>query len=402
MLDAVEEGGVETNMQAKGPLLFPSRLRTEGDQAPSQDEVLRARVAAFERAERLAEIGSYQVELGTLVIRWSPHMFRLYGLAPDDPQPTAEEALAMIHRDDVEGLTLAAHELVARGHVDPIAFRVNARDGVVRTLLARMALVYDDSGQKPLLICGTASDESARLRTERLTNRGERLIDVGRVVGGVAHDWNNLLSVIVASASLAQRASTEPEVKLELTRLLSACESSATLLRHMLAFSRRQELARRLVGLDEVLAPIEWMVKRLLGPRVELTIALTKEPWQIIGDPGGIERAVVNLALNARDAMPHGGHAKLTLENRANRDASAPFGKDYAVLSLTDDGVGMSSETKVRAFEPFFSTKGEAGTGLGLATVKAIVKDHGGLTEIESDEGKGTTIRLLFPRAPAP
>lgn len=390
-------------IDAKGPPLpFPFRTRTEGESTPSKDEVLLARLAAFERAERLADIGSFQVEVATLTIRWSPHMFRLFGLPPEARQPTSDEFLGMIHPEDVDMVTMAASELLRRGHVEPFTYRVNARDGVQRTLLARMELVYDETGTTPLLICGTASDETARLRAERLTSRGERLIDVGRVVGSVAHDWNNLLSVIVASATLALRGTTEAPVKAELTRLLSACESSATLLRQMLAFSRRQELARRLIGLDEVLAPIEWMVKRLLGPRVEVSIEITRDPWRIIGDPGGIERALVNLALNAREAMPNGGNVKITVENREASEragAGAAEPKAYTVLSMTDDGAGMSKETRERAFEPFFSTKGESGTGLGLSTVQAIVKDHGGLVELESEEGKGTTVRLLFPRA---
>ena len=273
------------------------------------------------------------------------------------------------------------------------------RFAVVGGVTGGEAMAATDASHQRPIAQSTISDETARLRMERLTNGGERLIDVGRVVGSVAHDWNNLLSVIVASATLAQRASTEAEVKVELARLLSACESSATLLRQMLSFSRRQELSRRLIGLDEVLAPIEWMVKRLLGPRVALTIEIVDEPWQIIGDPGGIERALVNLALNAKDAMPDGGKAKITVENRAGGDASEA---DYAVLAFTDDGVGMSAATRARAFDPFFSTRGDAGTGLGLATVSAVARDHGGVAELESDEGKGTTIRLCFPRASDP
>jgi signal transduction histidine kinase len=301
----------------------------------------------------------------------------------------------MTHPEDVEDVALAMRRLLGEGRTEPFSFRVLARDGVERTLLARVELLYDESGHTPVMVAGTLSDESARLRTERLVTRGEKLIDVGRVVGSVAHDWNNLLSVIVASATLAGRASTEPAVKAELKRLLDTCESSATLLRQMLAFSRRQELTRRVIGLDEVLAPIEWMVRRLLGPRVELVLDITRDPWQIVGDPGGIERAVVNLALNAREAMAGGGYVTIRVENRA---AAGPMGKEYVVLSVIDDGAGMSQETAARAFEPFFTTRSE-GTGLGLSTVQAMVKSHGGKVELESAEGQGTTVRLSFPRA---
>ena len=241
---------------------------------------------------------------------------------------------------------------------------------------------------------------------ERAQGRAERLEALGRLTGGVAHDFNNLLTVILgcAEALLAER-SDDPVVTEMAGMIRIAGERGAELNSQLLSFARRQPLEPKPVDVDLLIGELEPLLRRSIGEDVELVVARTIDAWHAVADPAQLETAVLNLALNARDAMPSGG--KLTIETAnvsldggyAGRHAEVRPG-DYVMVAVTDTGEGMSSHVADHAFDPFFTTKAVGkGTGLGLSMVYGFVKQSGGHVKIYSEPGLGATIKLYIPKA---
>jgi signal transduction histidine kinase len=227
---------------------------------------------------------------------------------------------------------------------------------------------------------------------------------VGQLTGGIAHDFNNLLTVVVGHLEMAQdRVSADPRTVASLQAALRAAERGAALTRHLLAFARRQHLDPRLVDIRGVLSAAERLLEQTIGPEIELVIRSEHDLHPAWIDPNQLELAILNLALNARDAMPGGGVLGISAENRQGDVGDLPAElqpDDYVVISVTDTGIGMNKETLQRAFEPFFTTK-EAGrgSGLGLSIVHGFAAQSGGLVEIASTPGEGSKVDLWLPRA---
>jgi PAS domain S-box-containing protein len=250
---------------------------------------------------------------------------------------------------------------------------------------------------------GVFRDVTERKRLEQQLLQSQRMDAVGRLAGGVAHDFNNLLTVIngYCDFALQQIAASDP-LRHDIEEIHRAGERAAELTRQLLAFSRRQVLQPKVVDLNAAVAGMGKMLERLIGEHIELATAPGPSLGRIMADPGQLEQVIVNLAVNARDAMPGGG--KLLLETR-NVELGEAYSeahpyvepKPYVMLSVSDTGPGMDAATRAQIFEPFFTTK-EHGTGLGLATVYGIVKQSGGSIEVYSEPGRGTTFKLYFPR----
>lgn len=227
---------------------------------------------------------------------------------------------------------------------------------------------------------------------------------VGQLTGGIAHDFNNLLTVIVGHLEMAQdRVSADPRTVTLLQASLRAAERGAALTRHLLAFARRQHLDPRPVDISGVLSAAERLLEQTIGLEIELVIRSELDLHAAWIDPNQLELAILNLALNARDAMPGGGVLRISAENRRRDIGKLPAElqpDDYVVISVSDTGIGMNKETLQRAFEPFFTTK-EAGrgSGLGLSIVHGFAAQSGGLVEIASILGEGTKVDLWLPRA---
>jgi signal transduction histidine kinase/ActR/RegA family two-component response regulator len=243
-------------------------------------------------------------------------------------------------------------------------------------------------------------------RTEALERQGEvlrhaqRMESVGRLAGGVAHDFNNLLTVVLANASMLLRGSLlRGSTRTAVEEVRGAAERGANLVRQLLAFSRRQKLAPRVLDLNKLVIDMERLLRRIIGDNIILDVTLAPTPAMVRADPGQLEQVIINLATNARDAMFGGG--RLAIETSlvsAEGDAALPSG-DYVVLEVSDSGVGMDLETRRRAFEPFFTTKeiGQ-GVGLGLATVYGVVDQSGGRVLVDSQPGKGSSFKVYLPR----
>ena len=245
-------------------------------------------------------------------------------------------------------------------------------------------------------------DVGERRRLEEQLRHAQKMEAVGQLAGGVAHDFNNLLTAIVSFARLVQEAlppghASHPDVR----EIVSAADRAAALTRQLLAFSRRQRLAPRVIDLAGVVRGMEPMLRRMVGERVTLEVEI-RAPGRVLADPGQLELAVLNLTVNARDAMPDGGRLVISVDERSAAEASAEdpgLSGPVALLSVQDGGVGMDEATLARAFEPFFTTKplGQ-GTGLGLATVHGIVSQSGGAIRVRSAPGQGSEFRIILPR----
>jgi nitrogen-specific signal transduction histidine kinase len=236
-------------------------------------------------------------------------------------------------------------------------------------------------------------DITERKRLEEQLHHSQRLEAVGRLAGGVAHDFNNLLMVITGySHMLLDAMHPSDPARLDLEQVVKASERATDLTRQLLAFSRRQGVRASLVDLNALVRDMDRMLRRMLGEDIEFEAILAPQLNAVRADPGQIEQVILNMVVNARDAMPGGG--KLLLETR---NAGTPA-RDCVTLSIRDTGIGMDAQVLSRIFEPFFTTK-EHGTGLGLATSYGIIKENGGDLRVESEPGKGTTFRVELPVA---
>ena len=273
-------------------------------------------------------------------------------------------------------------------------------DGEEREFFCAGRVLPGDEGQ-PARLVGVAQDVTERVRAERERDRlegelqqAQRLESIGQLAGGVAHDFNNLLAAILDYAGVAKEQVTDARVRESLTEIERAAERAAALTRQLLTFGSRDEVRPADLDVNAVLHGIAGMLHRTAGDRVDVEMRLAEDLWQVRADRGQVEQVLVNLTLNARDAMPDGGVLRIETWNVEGRN-----GRGGRVrLVVHDTGSGMSTEVREHAFEPFFTTKdaGE-GTGLGLATVYGIVKSAGGDVTIESEPGQGTTVMVELP-----
>jgi signal transduction histidine kinase/ActR/RegA family two-component response regulator len=275
-----------------------------------------------------------------------------------------------------------------------------------------LALLEELAGNLSYALDVLDARESARKgeaqleKTQQQLQQAQKMEAVGRLAGGVAHDFNNLLTVIQGYGELLQASlEGDAEKRESVVEIIKAAERATALTRQLLAFSRQQVLEMRVLDVGAVVADTEKMLKRLIGEDVEVVVERPAALGLVKADPGQIEQVVLNLAVNARDAMPGGGRLTLAL---ANADLEVPFAAAqdsippgrYVVLSVTDTGTGMDAETLGHIFEPFFTTKERGkGTGLGLATVYGIVRQTGGYMAVETAPGAGTTFRVYLLRS---
>lgn len=279
------------------------------------------------------------------------------------------------------------------------------RDELEARVQQRTAELEHTNEELLRVIAEQLKTEKALQRSQEQLQHAQRLEAVGRLAGGIAHDFNNLLSVVLGySISIASELPEDSAMRADLEEIRRAGERAAELTQQLLAFGRQQVLEPRVVDLNDVMLRVDRMIRRILGEDIELVTLPAHPLWKVKVDPGQIEQVILNLAINARDAMPEGGRLTVETGNLTIDDdyaqlnvGSAPG--PHVMLSVSDTGIGMPKETQAKIFEPFFTTKEKGkGTGLGLSTVFGIVKQSGGHIWLYSEPGKGTTFKLCFPR----
>lgn len=263
-------------------------------------------------------------------------------------------------------------------------------------------ILPDRTGRK--YIGGVGVDVTERNRLELHRRQSQKLEAVGQLAGGIAHDFNNILAIIMGYGETALgRVEPGSAASRDLEDIMKAADRGAGLIRQLLAFSRQQVIWPRIVDVNSALIETDKILHRLVGENIHMTLLLGSDIGCVKAEPGQIEQVVMNLAVNARDAMPQGGQLTIETTNARVDESEAErhnvAAQEYVVLQISDTGMGMSPETKARIFEPFFTTKETGrGTGLGLATCYGIVKQSGGFIKVESEIGKGSTFSVLFPR----
>jgi two-component system cell cycle sensor histidine kinase/response regulator CckA len=355
------------------------------------------------RAQEVAHFGTWEMEVATGAARCSAEAYRLSGLRPDSGPLTYERLIGTVHPEDRAGIdSLIRASLEGGVPLLPHEYRVQRADGSVRVLSGTVTTERDVSG-KVVRLVGSVQDVTERRLLEAQLREAQKLEAIGRLAGGVAHDFNNLLTVILGFVETMLDGMPEGDRQrggAEQIRL--AARRAAGLTQQLLAFGRRQMFRLEVFDLNEVLGEMREILRRLIGEQIEITISPGARVATIKADRGQIEQVVLNLALNARDAMPAGGRLAIATAN-VDPPGGWPAGAAAApclVLTVTDTGIGMSPELQAHIFEPFYTTKDVGqGTGLGLATVHGIVSQTGGRIEVRSAPGQGTRFLVHLPCA---
>jgi PAS domain S-box-containing protein len=373
--------------------------------AKREAENARAQAEAKYRmlVEQVAAI-SYIAELG-IHGEWlyvSPQVETMFGFSAEEWLMDSRAWTQHVHPEDHK-IVEAAEEVSKRGERFQAEYRVVRKDGRV-IWVSDTAVVVAGSDAHPLME-GIIVDITERKQLETQLQQARRMEAIGRLAGGIAHDFNNLLTIIKGYTELAlNRPRISAELQADVERIEDASERAGTLVRQLLAFSRRQVLQPKLIDLNGIVLGLDKLLRRLMDEDIQMTTIPGKDVGTIKADPGQMEQVIMNLVVNARDAMPNGG--RLTVET-ANVDLDAAYASDhatvkpgsYVMLAVSDTGTGMSPETVAHIFEPFYTTKESGrGTGLGLSTVYGIVKQSGGYIWVYSEPGRGASFKVYLPR----
>jgi len=365
--------------------------------------------AVFDAEERMrfaleaSQIGVWEANLRTGAAYWSDTCHTMHGVPPGAFGNTFEAFLDRIDEEDRDAIRAKIDEAIRTRTDALLEYRTTWPDGSTHWITAIGRFSFDASGA-PTRGAGIVSDVTERRSLEEQLRQSQKMEAVGQLAGGVAHDFNNLLTAILGFAGFIAESLPETDPRLgDVEEIRHAAERAATLTRQLLAFSRKQIFAVRVLRIGDVVGELTPMLRRLLGESIDLATIVGDRSF-VKADPGQLQQVIVNLAVNAHDAMRDGG--RLTIETSdvvldelfAQRHPSVRPGP-HVKLTVADTGHGMDAATKKRIFEPFFTTKPQGqGTGLGLATVYGIVKQSGGSIWVESEPGRGTTFTVFVPK----
>ncbi len=390
-------------------------LALEVDERQSAVRTLRERAEQLRLALAAGRMGVWGWDLDSGQIHWDDGVAEVFGQENAESPAAADAVLALLSATERAEVVQQVAATVDTGVPLQVELRVRGSDGAERTVLSTAELQRDPAtGGKRLL--GVIMDVTTRTRLEQQLHHAQKMDAVGTLAGGIAHDFNNLLTAILGFARLAHetidRASSLDAQALEgvrddLSELIRAGDRAALLTAQLLAFSRQQVVQSIPVDVNGVVEELKRMLSRLLDERITLITEPATAPAVVRGDPGQLSQVLLNLVVNARDAMPEGGTITVSTARHVLDGGSPANGVvaneeivdgDWVELRVSDTGSGMSGEVQSRMFEPFFTTKPTGqGTGLGLSTVYGIVSAVGGRILVESREGAGTTIRVLWP-----
>jgi len=353
-------------------------------------------------AQRISHIGSWEWDLINNKMSWSDEMCCVLGLCSDECNATYEKIISIIHPDDQERVRQAYTDSVKNKTHCNINYRLLMQDGSIKNVYGRCETFYDDDGI-PVRSNGTVQDITTQVVMEETIRRTQKMDALGKLTGGVAHDYNNMLGVVMGYAELLERGlSEEPKLASYAHEIHHAGERGARLTKKLLSFSRTDESDVEKLNLNTLLQDQQHMLEKTLTVRIKLVLDLEDGLWPIWVNDNDMEDAILNLSINAMHAMEGKGELTIQTRNRKiNHDEAELLNLtsgDYILFSITDTGIGMDKEMMNKIFEPFFTTKGEKGTGLGLSQVYGFVQRSRGVAKVYSEPDHGSQFVLYFPR----
>ena len=411
-IEALVSGQVDAvvDAESKSPVLLAeaqAAVRASERQLQEQAATLRASEARTRYALDAARMRLAELDLVTNEVTWSPTMAMMKGLASEQAPTRMEGLMALIHADDRQRVEEQLTKTRCEGTDGELEFRVRSPDGGMHWINGLVTVLRDDTGAMTRLL-GVGSKIDERKALEAQFRQMQQMEAVGLLAGGVAHDFNNMLGVIMGHADLAMQ-SLDPAAPAmqDLAEIHVAAERSAKLTRQLLAFARKQEIAPRILNLNERVSHLLHILQRILGENVALEWLPAAALWPTRLDPSQLDQILINLSVNARDATRDVGTltiatANCTLDAKYCSAHVDAVPGDFVRLTVQDTGSGMSDDVLAHVFEPFFTTKGIGeGTGLGLATVYGVVRQSGGFITVSSEVGRGSTFAIFFPRSAA-
>ena len=393
--------------------ILARKLRVKEMELGAALEKLSLSERRLKKAQALALVGNWELDLRTMDVWGSEEVFCLYGLEGAAAKVPLSEVQDCVFEEYRPAMDLALKRLINGEAEYSEEFRIKKADnGEIRFIHSKAELVSDQAG-KPVKVLGVLQDitdrklaEEKLLESEARLRQSQKLEAMGQLAGGVAHDLNNLLGPILAYADFLGKSLPPGDTRLDdIAEIVKAADHAAALVRKLLAFSRKQVMAPKIMDLNTVVSEMEKMLTRVIGENVRLDAALGTALGPVKVDPGQLEQVIFNLVLNARDAMPAGGDihiatSLLDLKAPAHAVGGALAAGRYIELSVKDSGTGMDETIQKKIFDPFFTTKAAGkGVGLGLSTVYGIVKQSGGDIMVESSPGAGSVFRICFPLA---
>jgi two-component system cell cycle sensor histidine kinase/response regulator CckA len=371
----------------------------------------RALAAAEERmrfALEASRVGIWEVDGATGAARWSEIMEALHGIPAGTFRGTFEAFIDRVHPEDRQPVREGIESAIRKQTDSHTIYRTTWPDGSLHWISSVGRSLHSEGGAT-LRATGIGMDVTEYHVLEEQYRQSQKIEAIGQLAGGVAHDFNNILTAIQGfSELLCEELGPDSPHQADLGEIKRAADRAATLTRQLLAFSRRQIVEPRVFDLRDSLTAMEALLRPLIGENVTVVVTTAPDVGPVTADPGQIEQVILNLALNARDAMPQGGSllmelANVELDESYVRQHVGAVPGQYVMLAVSDTGAGMDAETREHIFEPFFTTKERGkGTGLGLSTVFGIVKQSGGCIGVYSELGSGSTFKVYLPRANAP
>jgi PAS domain S-box-containing protein len=367
-------------------------------------------------AQRLANLGNWVWHVDEDKVAWSDQLTDIYGLKPGGFDGTFEGYLRLVHPDDRERI----REAITQAFQSRRGFRIDERivrpNGDIKHLQSVGEVIKDDRGQVVRML-GVCQDVTERVQAEGALRESEeklaqahKMEAIGQLTGGIAHDFNNILMIVSGHAEMLRRRLSEPKARKGIDAIAAAARRGEGLTRQLLTFSRRQPLSPEVIGLKQRIEAVRDMLVGSLRGNIALAVDIPEDIWRVEVDVAEFELALVNIAVNARDAMPEGGSFTVTARNVRASDARKTKDSpgDHVELTLADTGTGIPPDVIAKIFDPFFTTKAIGkGTGLGLSQVYGFVSQSRGVVTAASEAGRGTTFTLCLPRsharaAPAP
>jgi len=369
----------------------------------SREEELKTSRYDLNEAQHLAKIGSWKLDIVNDEFDWSDEVYNIFELAPKEHGSSYEKLLEIVFPEDRERVNAAYLNSLNNRQPYDITYRLQMKNGSIKYIHQHCESVFDDEGN-PLTSKGTVQDITEKKFKDEIVSRTQKMDALGKLTGGIAHDFNNMLGVILGYSELLQNtlASDTKELKY-INEILAAGDRARMLTKKLLAFSRKEASTPEVLDVNKLLLEDRNLLEKTLTARIGLVYDFAEDLWPVFVDKSDIQNAVLNMSINAMHAIS--GTGKLTIQtsnvhlNVTDVQSMDIDAGDYMLLSLSDTGCGMDEETRSNLFDPFFSTKGEKGTGLGMTQVYAFVNQAGGSIYVYSELGYGTRIAIYLPRS---